>query len=219
MRAREKNLRDSFSPASLDSFGSRARARAIFFPRVPRRNTFQEKEGREKEVKFLLDRRNPTMRECVRRALEDPPRARFHANAKNSNSPFHSTIFTAQNVGDIVEYRDASSSKTSSIKSALSHHHGDGKRHERQFPEVRGFYTAVAWSRMLDKGTCKRRFFSTEIFFFFFNFFSPQKRMCSFCRVLSKRRVPSFVFLPKRRHVGKSVDFGTLCVYYSTRRT
>ena len=35
-----------------------ARARAIFFPRVPRRNTFQEKEGREKEVKFLLDRRN-----------------------------------------------------------------------------------------------------------------------------------------------------------------
>ena len=34
MRAREKNLRDSFSPASLDSFGSRARARAIFFPRV-----------------------------------------------------------------------------------------------------------------------------------------------------------------------------------------
>ena len=159
------------------------------------------------------------MRECIRCALEDPPRARFHANAKNSNSPFHSTIFTAQNVGDIVEYRDASSSKTSSIKSALSHHHGDGKRHERQFPEVRGFYTAVAWSRMLDKGTCKRRFLSTEIFFFFFNFFSPQKRMCSFCRVLSKRRVPSFVFLPKRRHVGKSVDFGTLCVYYSTRRT
>ena len=114
-RAREKNLRDSFSPASLDSFGSRARARARdFFSARTRRDetTFQEKEGREKEVKFLLDRRNPTMRECIRCALEDPTRC--HANAKNSNSPFHSTIFTAQNVGDIVEYRDASSSKTSS---------------------------------------------------------------------------------------------------------
>ena len=156
------------------------------------------------------------MRECIRCALEDPPRARFHANAKNSNSPFHSTIFTAQNVGDIVEYRDASSSKTSSIKSALSHHHGDGKRHERQFPEVRGFYTAVAWSRMLDKGTCKRRFFSTEIFFSSSIFFLLKKECALF--VESFQRESLLLFFCPRRHVGKS-DFGTLCVYYSTRRT
>ena len=159
------------------------------------------------------------MRECIRCALEDPTRARFHANAKNSNSPFHSTIFTAQNVGDIVEYRDASSSKTSSIKSALSHHHGDGKRHERQFPEVRGFYTAVAWSRMLDKGTCKRRFFSTEIFFSSSIFFLLKKECALFVESFQREESLLLFFLPKRRHVGKSVDFGTLCVYYSTRRT
>ena len=139
------------------------------------------------------------MRECFRCALEDPPRARFHANAKNSNSPFHSTIFTAQNVGDIVEYRDASSSKTSSIKSALSHHHGDGKRHERQFPEVRGFYTAVAWSRMLDKGTCKRRFFSTEIFFS--SSFFLLKKECSFGSPFKES--PFFCFFAQEDTLGK----------------
>ncbi len=121
---------------SIRSGRERARARDFFSARThtPRRNTFQEKEGREKEVKFLLERNRP---QCAN--AFDARSKTFYANAKNSSSPFHSTIFTAQNVGDIVEYRDASSSKTSSIKSALSHRHGDGKRHERQFPEVRGF--------------------------------------------------------------------------------
>lgn len=151
------------------------------------------------------------MRECIRCALEDPPRARFHANAKNSNSPFHSTIFTAQNVGDIVEYRDASSSKTSSIKSALSHHHGDGKRHERQFPEVRGFYTAVAWSRMLDKGTCKRRFFSTEIFFSSSIFFLLKKECALFVESFQREESLLLFFCQKEDTLGKVLTL-ELCV-------
>ena len=48
MRAREKNLRDSFSPASLDSFGSRARARARFFFRAYRDETPSKRKRGEK---------------------------------------------------------------------------------------------------------------------------------------------------------------------------
>ncbi len=192
MRAREKNMRDYFSPASLDSFRSRARERArLFSARTTHRDEHHprdQKEGREKEVKSqseIVHTNNARLNDA---RSKNHALLRTRTRTHPSTLP-RSTIFTAQNVGDIAEKRDAQYRRRH--RRVSRHHHGDGTRRERKFPKVRRGFWTVLLGRECPRGHRKRRFFSTRFFFssllkfflwwgvfqervFFFSYFSPR---------------------------------------------
>ena len=165
MRAREKNLRDYFSPASLDSFRSRARARD-FFPRVQHTetNTIQETKKRGEKRRLSLSRKCPHQQNARLNDARSKNHALLRTRTRTHPSTLpRSTIFTAQNVGDIAEKRDAQYRRRH--RRVSRHHHGDGTRRKRKFPKVRRGFWTVLLGRECPRGHRKRRFFSTRFFF------------------------------------------------------
>ena len=164
--ARERKYARLFL-AGVARFVQVARARARdFFPRVQHTetNTIQETKKRGEKRRLSLSRKCPHQQNARLNDARSKNHALLRTRTRTHPSTLpRSTIFTAQNVGDIAEKRDAQYRRRH--RRVSRHHHGDGTRRERKFPKVRRGFWTVLLGRECPRGHRKRRFFSTRFFF------------------------------------------------------
>ena len=120
--AREREKYARLFLAGVARFVQVARARARdFFPRVQHTetNTIQETKKRGEKRRLSLSRKCPHQQNARLNDARSKNHALLRTRTRTHPSTLpRSTIFTAQNVGDIAEKRDAVSKTSSSCKSA-----------------------------------------------------------------------------------------------------
>ena len=120
--ARERKICEIISRRRRSIHSGRERASARdFFPRVQHTetNTIQETKKRGEKRRLSLSRKCPHQQNARLNDARSKNHALLRTRTRTHPSTLpRSTIFTAQNVGDIAEKRDAVSKTSSSCKSA-----------------------------------------------------------------------------------------------------